>query len=190
LNNGVLRFEVRNTKYEPSPFALRPSYFVLDFMHLPSSITTRTQYQHKSLLELIDGLTDEQIRRNIIPGKWSIFENIVHLAVYQHIFCDRITRMLEEVNPEFARYSAESDPNFLDACHKSSREIMQDLLTTRKELCIKILGIPESELSRSGIHPLYGKMNLLQWLNFFLLHEAHHLFTVFKLSAELKTVKM
>ena len=158
-------------------------------MHLPSSITTRTQYQHKSLLELIDGLTDEQIRRNIIPGKWSIFENIVHLAVYQHFFCNRISRILEDVNPEFDRYIAEADPVFLDACHKSTREIMQDLLTTRKEFFSKILDIPESDLSRSGKHPLYGKMNLIQWLNFFLLHEAHHLFTVFKLSAELKKTK-
>jgi hypothetical protein len=29
-------------------------------------------------------------------------------------------------------------------------------------------------------------MTILQWMNFFLLHEAHHLFTIFKLAAELK----
>jgi hypothetical protein len=29
-------------------------------------------------------------------------------------------------------------------------------------------------------------MNIMQWLNFFLLHEAHHLFTIFKLAAELR----
>jgi hypothetical protein len=29
-------------------------------------------------------------------------------------------------------------------------------------------------------------MNLLQWINFFLLHEAHHLFTIFRLTATLK----
>jgi hypothetical protein len=29
-------------------------------------------------------------------------------------------------------------------------------------------------------------MNMVQWFNFFLLHEAHHLFTIFKLAAELR----
>ena len=59
---------------------------------------------------------------------------------------------------------------------------MQDLLTTRKEMAAGILSFPEDDLVKSGTHPLFGKMNLVQWLNFFLLHEAHHLFTIFKMT--------
>ena len=65
-------------------------------MQMPSSISTRLQYQHKSLLDILDGLSDEQIRRQINPGKWSIFENIVHLQTYQHILLSRIRQILEE----------------------------------------------------------------------------------------------
>lgn len=155
-------------------------------MQMPSSISTRLQYQHKSLLDIIDGLTDEQIRRQIIPGKWSIFENIVHLATYQHTFISRIKQMLEQDNPAFPRYTAESDPLFHDNCSKSSREIMQDLLTTRKEMAAGILSFKDSDLGKAGQHPVFGQMNLIQWLNFFLLHEAHHLFTILKLAAEMK----
>ena len=55
---------------------------------MPSSVSTRLQYQHKSLLDILDGLSDEQIRKQLNPGKWSIFENIVHLQTYQHtIYC-------------------------------------------------------------------------------------------------------
>ena len=153
---------------------------------MPSSISTRLQYQHKSLLDLIDGLTDEQIRRQIIAGKWSIFENIVHLSTYQHTMISRIKQMLEHDNPFFPRYTAETDPLFHDNCSKSSREIMQDLITTRKEMAAEIISFKETDLDKTGVHPFFGKMNLLQWLNFFLLHEAHHLFTIFKLAAELK----
>ena len=32
---------------------------------MPSSISTRLQYQHKSLIDLIDGLNDEQVRRPV-----------------------------------------------------------------------------------------------------------------------------
>ena len=157
-------------------------------MPMPSSISTRLQYQHKSLLDILDGLSDEQIRLQLYPGKWSIFENIVHLQTYQHVFCDRIKKMLEENNPSFPRYTADADPVFLDNCGKTTREIMGDLITTRKEMSTGRLSIKEKDLDRTGTHPVFGTMNITQWLNFFLLHEAHHLYTVFKLAAELKKV--
>src|SRR5688572_18522084 len=103
-------------------------------MQMPSTISTRLQYQHKSLMDIIDGLSDEQIRRPVIPGKWSIFENIVHLQTYQHTFIGRVKQMLENNDPAFPRYSAETDPVFADNCGKSTREIMQDLLSVRKEM--------------------------------------------------------
>src|SRR5262245_35757139 len=108
-------------------------------MQIPSSVSTRLQYQHKSLVDMIDGLSDEQVRRNVITGKWSIFENIVHLQTYQHTFIQRIKQILEGNNPTFPRYTAEGDPAFLDNCTKTSREIMHDMITTRKQMTAEIL---------------------------------------------------
>jgi uncharacterized damage-inducible protein DinB len=155
---------------------------------MSSSIATRLQYQHKSLVDLIDGLSDEQIRRTVTPGKWTIFENMVHLQTYQHIFVKRIKEIREGNNPVFNMYTAEADPDFHDNCEKSTREIMQDMLTTRKELAAAMMGLSEAELAKTGVHTTYGQMNVLQWINFFLLHEAHHLFTIFKMGAALKKV--
>lgn len=155
-------------------------------MQLPSSVTTRLQYQHKSLLDIIEGLSDEQIRRSTNAGKWSIFENIVHLQTYQHTMIGRIKLILEGNNPSFHPYTAEADPVFHENCSKTSREVMQDLLTIRKDMTNGILSFKESDLEKTGQHPAYGTMNLVQWLNFFLLHESHHLFTIFKLAAALK----
>jgi uncharacterized damage-inducible protein DinB len=155
-------------------------------MSLPSSINARLEYQHKSLLDIIDGLSDEQIRRQVITGKWSIFENIVHLATYQHVFIGRVRQMQHQDNPSFAKYTAETDPLFHDNCSKSTREIVQDLITTRREIISYILALKEPAVLKTGEHPVFGKMNISQWLNFFLLHEAHHLFTIFKLAAELR----
>ena len=155
-------------------------------MEMPSSLSTRLQYQHKVLVDIIDGLSDEQIRRPIIAGKWSIFENIVHLQTYQHTFINRVKQILENTNPSFSRYTAEADPEFLDNCGKSTREIMQDMITIRKQMAAEMTAFPPTDLVKTGIHPAFGQMTLMQWLNFFLLHEAHHLFTIFKLGAELK----
>jgi len=159
-------------------------------MPLPSSITTRLEYQHKSLIDIIEGLSDEQIRRQVIPGKWSIFENIVHLATYQHEFIRRLQLILESPEPpQFLRYVAESDPLFYDNCSKTTREIMQDLITTRRELIARGLTLNDEQIERTGTHPVFGKLNILLWMNFFLLHEAHHLFTIFKLAPEARNPK-
>jgi uncharacterized damage-inducible protein DinB len=155
-------------------------------MQIPSSVSTRLQYQHKSLLDIIDELSDEQIRMTVNPGKWSIFENIVHLQTYQNSAISRIRRILDEENPVFERYIPDDDPLFHENCKKSTREIMQDLLSTRKDMSASILNFTEADLMKVGFHPVYGKMNLPQWLNFFLLHESHHLFTIFKMAAVLK----
>jgi hypothetical protein len=152
-------------------------------MILPSSITTRLQYQHKSLIELIEGLTDAQIRMAINPGKWSVFENIVHLETSQHTFIDRVRKMLDNDGINFSVYSAESDPLFHEHLGRSSHEVIHDLMTTRKEMSSGMSSFTESDLAKTGIHPLYGRMNMVGWLNFFLLHESHHLFTIFKLVA-------
>jgi len=155
-------------------------------VQMPSSLSTRIQYQHKVVVDIIDGLSDEQIRRQIVAGKWSIFENIVHLQTYQHIFVARVKQILSESNPTFPRYTADADPLFLDNCERSTREIMQDMITLRKEIASEMIGFPPEDLVKKGTHPVFGEMNLMQWMNFFLLHEAHHLFTVFKLAAEVK----
>jgi uncharacterized damage-inducible protein DinB len=155
-------------------------------MQLPSSVSTRLQYQHKSLLDLIDDLSDEQVRQHIIPGKWSIFENIVHLETYQHRFIERVKLILQNTTPVFERYIADTDPLFIEHCGKSTREVMQHLLSTRKEMAAEILSFQEADFSKSAVHLTFGKMNLVQWLNFFLLHEAHHLFTILKLAGQIR----
>lgn len=155
-------------------------------MELSSSISTRLQYQHKCLVDIIDGLSDEQIRRQVVSGKWSIFENIVHLQTYQHVFISRVRQMLETDNPSFPRYTAEADPEFLENCGKSTREIMQDMITVRKQMAAEVPALPPGDFEKTAVHPAFGNMTLTEWLNFFLLHEAHHLFAIFKLAGTLK----
>lgn len=156
-------------------------------MQMPSSVSTRLQYQHKSLLDIIDGLDDKQVRLHPDQGKWSIFENIVHLQTYQHVTVKRIKTILEAENPTFSPYIADDDPLFLENCQKSTREVVQDLLGIRKDMAAGILSFQEHDFDRTAVHSTYGKLNLVNWLNFFLLHEAHHLFTIFKLTSKIKT---
>lgn len=114
-------------------------------------------------------------------GKWSVFENMVHLETYQHTFLKRINEILSNDNPSFDRYMAEMDPLFHDHLTKNIDDLIDELQIVRKQLANKLLNLDDEKLKRRGRHPVYGDLTITDWVEFFLLHEAHHLFTIFKI---------
>jgi hypothetical protein len=45
-----------------------------------------------------------------------------------------------------------------------------------------ITNLNDGELLLTGTHPKFGVLTIPGWTEFFLLHEAHHLFTIFRLA--------
>lgn len=149
-------------------------------MSLSASTRTRLQYQHETIYTLITGSTEAQLRLRNIPDKWSVFENIVHLAAYQPVFINRIDRIKREEDPAFDRYVAEEDPLFPNYLDKGLEELIRIMALDRSTINRKLAGLDAAILLRTGQHPKFGLLTLEQWIEFFLLHEAHHLFTMFK----------
>jgi hypothetical protein len=110
--------------------------------------------------------------------QWSAHENLAHLARHHQVFLERVHRILNESEPELGQYRAESDASWPEWSSLSTEEVQSRLRSLRKELSLLLVELSEEELSRAGIHPLFGKMSLARWLEFFLLHEAHHLYLV------------
>jgi hypothetical protein len=158
-------------------------------MPLSASILTRLRHQHETITELIDGLNEVQLKHRVNPDKWSAFENIVHLVTYQHTFIHRLALILIGDGPLFERYVAEKDPLFYDHLRQSLHQIQEDLITNRQIIIKRVGGLNTDELSLTGHHPRYGLMTILQWIEFFLLHEAHHLYTVFSLTQDLRSLQ-
>ena len=150
-------------------------------MSLSNSILTRLEYQHETLSELIRGIPEECLRVRVNPEKWSPFGNIAHLAAYQPVFADRIERILLEINPSFPRYVAEQDPLFPAYLEQNLVDLTHTIATDRVSITMKLKGLNETAWQRAGLHPRFGRLTLVQWTEFFLLHEAHHLFTLFTL---------
>jgi hypothetical protein len=150
-------------------------------MPLSSSTLTRLQYQHETIAELITGFNEEQLKFRVNPDKWSAFENIVHLVSYQPVFIYRIGLMLKENNPLFERYAAGNDPLFHDYLQRPLKELLDILVHDRSLLNRMLSEMDEEKLKRTGLHSKFGNFTLSQWANLFLLHEAHHLWTILQL---------
>ena len=154
---------------------------------MKENLVQRLIYQPKSLDQLLEKISEKSIRERPIPEKWSIYENIAHLGRYQEVFLERIAKILNENNPAFSRYVADADPKFIDWCKKPYPLLMKDFYSTREQLNSFLSTIPTDQLHRTGVHPVFGNMTTEGWTEFFLLHEAHHFFTIFKLAATLRT---
>jgi len=150
-------------------------------MPLSPSALARLRHQHETIRELVGDLPEQQLRRNINAGKWSAFENIAHLACYQGVFLLRLERIQMETSPAFDAYVSDTDPNFHGYQHGSLQHSMNSIDSRRAVLLNKLEGMDEVALLRTASHPRYGLLDTSLWTEFFLLHEAHHLYTLFSL---------
>jgi hypothetical protein len=116
------------------------------------------------------------------PGKWSIKDNVAHLVTYQPVFIGRMHQILKGDNPVFDAYRADSQPDFIDARKWALADLTSKLNGNRRQILELITNLPDDQLLLKGTHPKYGTLTIVEWTEFFLLHEAHHLFTMFRLA--------
>lgn len=149
-------------------------------MSLSPSTSLRLKTQLDCLSALLAGASPDAITRRTRSGKWSVHENLAHLARHHHVFLQRVTTVLAQHRPTLDRYSAESDPEWPLWAALATGEVLARLRRLRAELVAVFERLTDAELARTAIHPTMGEMPLPLWLEFFLLHEAHHLYVVMK----------
>ena len=147
-----------------------------------SSLATTLREQHQTLIKIAERVSEKRMMLSPAPGKWSIHDNITHLAKYQPIVIERVQRILTTQEPTFERYVAEQDPDFETWRAWTTEHLLSVLGDDRKCIVSIIEGLSEEQLNRIGVHLRFGKLTVVQWTEFFLLHEAHHIYTIFQLA--------
>ena len=149
---------------------------------LYSSLVCRLKTQHLAVAEIVKHIDEQRINHQPEPGKWSIKDNIAHLVSYQPVFIGRIHQMLKGDTPVFNAYRADDQADFIEARGWSLEDLLSKLNGNRRQILELITNLPDDQLSLTGSHLKYGTLTITEWTEFFLLHEAHHLFTMFKLA--------
>ncbi len=145
-------------------------------MALNPSTSTRLATQLELLTPLFVGISDEALRRRSPSGKWSAHENLAHIARYHEVFLERLRRVLTENRPQLGRYRAEDDPEWAQWMALPTNEVLSRMKALRSGLIGMVENLSADELGRTGGHPVLGEMAIPMWIDFFLLHEAHHLY--------------
>ena len=143
---------------------------------LSQSTRSRLATQLECLQVILGGSDAGAINRRPASGKWSAHENLAHLARMHEVYLERIRRILSEERPALPRYKAEEDPEWPQWAALPTEEVLQRLQTLRGRLLEVVGKLSAAQLGRVGIHPAVGGMTIPEWIDFFLLHEAHHLY--------------
>jgi hypothetical protein len=143
---------------------------------LSQSTQLRLETQLEAVPLILAGATPEAIMARPASGKWSAHENLAHVARHHAVFLERLHRIVQEDGPQLGQYRAEGDPDWPEWSCLSTAEVLTRLKALRAEIIHLIKGLSEVEASRVGVHPVFGAMGIALWVEFFLLHEAHHLY--------------
>jgi hypothetical protein len=138
----------------------------------------RLETQLEVIPLLLSGASAEALLARPAADKWSAQENLAHLARHHAVFLERLQRILSEDAPQLGQYRAEEDAAWPEWSNLTVEEILKRLQALRGEIISLIRRLSPAEASRVGIHPLFGEMSLALWVEFFLLHEAHHLYVM------------
>jgi len=148
------------------------------------SMYSRLETQLESLDVVLAGATTALVDWRPASGDWSARENLAHLARHGTVFLERLDRILNEDTPKLGRYRAEDDPEWPQWSGLPLDEVLRRLKAARRRLIAWVRAVSPDQMSRTGLHPAFGAMTIPQWLEFFLLHEAHHLYTAMLRTAE------
>jgi uncharacterized damage-inducible protein DinB len=146
---------------------------------LPAFTLRRLETQLQALPAILGDATSEEIDARPASGQWSARENLAHLARHHEVMLARLARILTEEDPLLERYRAEDDPDWPRWSERSTRDLVNALSRLRARLIARVRSLSRAQAARVGVHSRLGPMTIGRWLEFFLVHEAHHLYVIF-----------
>ncbi len=143
---------------------------------VPPSLLARLTTQLDALPAVLAAAPPHGVEARPSSGEWSARENLAHLARHAEAFLERLERIRREDRPDLGRYRAEEDPEWPARSRLPLAEVLVRLADTRRRLLSWVASLTPADAARTGRHPTFGELTVAQWLEFFLLHEAHHLY--------------
>jgi hypothetical protein len=155
-------------------------------MEVSSSIKNRLEIQYQTIEKIISSINSKRIELRPLEQNWNIHDIVAHLVRYQQVYIDRVQKTLEEEEPFFEEYKADNDSDFEYWCSTDMEHLLKQLALDRKVLIDMIMKLTPQQQSRIAMHKKFGSHKIMEWMEFFLLHEANHMYTIFKLAYDIE----
>jgi len=144
------------------------------------ALELRLTSQGRTVLAVIRSADATMVNRRPPSDKWSAREHFAHVTRVHDALVARARRILDEDSPILNAYRAEADPEWPRCQSLSVDVLIHEFEQKREEILTVLRGLDDADLRRVGSHPLFGVMTLAAWFEFFLVHEAHHIYVMMR----------
>ncbi len=125
--------------------------------------------------DLVQAMTDEQLRTAEAPGKWSMLEVVQHLADSELVWAYRLRVVLADADPVLTGYDQDRWADEL-RYNQADPVAAVEQLTTLRGLNLKLLrALGSEEMKRSGRHSERGEESIEHMLQLYAGHDLVHL---------------
>jgi DinB superfamily len=151
---------------------------------LSGRFASRLASQFGSWALIVGDFALPNVDRAPAPGKWAARQHLAHIARMHEVYARRIDSILSEETSTLPAYRAETDPEWPKWEALPGVEIFDRARALRSRMIDQVRPLSDLDLARIGLHGRLGPLPLSLWLEFFLAHEGHHLYEIFRLVRE------
>ena len=120
-------------------------------------------------------MSEADLKKAPIPGKWSTHQVIVHLADAEAAFADRVRRILAEDEPTLMAWDENRFVQNLHYDAQSAVDAIEIIALTRRQIVRLLRAVPAAALERTGNHSERGRQTVKDVLGYAVPHLEHHL---------------
>jgi hypothetical protein len=141
----------------------------------------RLRYQALDVNRLAGGLHENHLSKRLFVDRWSLKELLCHISRVQQVFLnDRLDAVLAQDNPDLVAYEPEHDPKFHEQLARPGADLLADYLAERERLIGSLTALSKEQWHRPGRHPVYPESDVCSLAEYFVHHEAHHIYQMFQ----------
>ena len=144
---------------------------------------------HSRLVLALHGIPETDLKRPEREGKWSVSDVIAHLGDLELVYAVRIRTILAGAGGENPLPVLAQD-HWVERVHRRERlaELLEQFAFHRQMNITLLERLSEEELSRSGIHPDYGRITIRDAAGRIERHDEKHLAQIERIKGTLGLV--
>jgi hypothetical protein len=124
------------------------------------AVLARLEAEPRALAEATQGLSDEALRRQPAPGKWSIIEHACHLRDVERIYTERYTKTAHSERPGFWMMDNDAVAQKLRYREADLASVQREFKRLRSDSVSLLRALPHGSWQRTGLHPKRGELTL------------------------------
>jgi uncharacterized damage-inducible protein DinB len=130
------------------------------------------------VVDLVNDVPSDRLKRRPIPSKWSAHEHACHLAAVQPLFMNRLDFMLREPSPVIRPYNPADDDADDALLAVDLAEAMNRYRSERAAMVSRLQGLTPSEWEISASHSEYNRYSVFIMFRHLALHDLYHAYRI------------